>query len=71
MCIIVFFANNVSDYPKKKTIDLRLYKCKYLSGEFYLHGHSEYQFVDENEIIKFDLCRTDIPLVKYIKKLNN
>lgn len=62
---IKFLTNNVCEYPKK-TIDLRLYECEYLSGEFHLHDHSEYMFVDKNDIINFDLCPADISLAKYI-----
>lgn len=62
---IKFLTNNVCEYPKK-TIDLRLYECEYLSGEFHLHDHSEYKFVDKNDIINFDLCPADIPLAKYV-----
>ena len=65
---ISFITNNVCEYPNK-TIDLRLYECKYLSGKFHLHDHSEYKFVDKDEIINFDLCPADIPLAKYIKKV--
>ena len=61
-----FLTNNVCEYPKK-TVDLRLYKCKFLSGEFHLHDHSEYQFVDRNEIINFDLCPADIPLAEFVR----
>lgn len=63
---ISFITNNVCEYPNK-TIDLRLYECKYLSGKFHLHDHSEYKFVDKDEIINFDLCPADIPLAEYIK----
>ena len=64
---ISFITNNVCEYPNK-TIDLRLYECKYLSGKFHLHDHSEYKFVDKDEIINFDLCPADIPLAKYIRR---
>lgn len=62
-----FLTNNVCEYPKK-TVDLRLYECKFLAGEFHLHDHSEYQFVDRNEIINFDLCPADIPLAEFVKE---
>ena len=65
---INFLTNNVCEYPKK-TIDLRLYECEYLSGEFHLHDHSEYKFVDKNEIINYDLCPADIPLAKFVKEM--
>ena len=54
------------EYPSK-TIDLRLYECKYLSGEFHLHDHSEYRFVDREDIINYDLCPADISLAEYVR----
>lgn len=62
-----FLINNVCEYPTK-VVDLRLYECEYISGNFNLHDHSEYTFVDKSEIINFDLCPADIPLAKYIKE---
>ena len=62
-----FLTNNVCEYPSK-TIDLRLYECKYLSGEFHLHDHSEYKFVKKEDLVKYDLCPADIPLAEYVKK---
>ena len=64
---IRFLTNNVCEYPSK-TIDLRLYECKYLSGKFHLHDHSEYLFVDKNDIINYDLCPADIPLAEFVKE---
>lgn len=62
---IRFLTNNVCDYPSK-TIDLRLYECKYLSGEFHLHDHSEYLFVDKNEIINYLLHHNEINIDKIV-----
>ena len=64
---IKFITNNVCEYPDK-VVDLRLYECKYISGDFNLHDHFEYKFVDKNEILEYDLCPADIPLAEYIKK---
>ena len=64
---IKFLVNNVCEYPSK-TIDLRLYECKHISGEFNLHDHSEYRFVDNADIINFDLCPADIPLAEFVKE---
>lgn len=61
-----FIINNVCEYPTK-TVDLRLYECEYLSGEFKLHDHSEYVFVDKNKLLDYDLAKADIPLAKYLK----
>lgn len=67
---IKFLTNNICEYPDK-TIDLKLYECKYISGEFHLHDHSEYKFVSKEDIINYDLCKADIPLAEYVKKLRS
>ena len=64
---IRFLDNNVCEYPTK-TIDLRLYECKHVSGEFNLHDHSEYLFVDKEDIVNYDLCPADIPLAEFVKE---
>ena len=65
---IKFLTNNVCEYPTK-TIDLRLYECIYLSGEFNLHDHSEYKFVEIKDLLKYDLAPADIPLAKYLMEV--
>lgn len=64
---IRFITNNVCEYPDK-IVDLRLYECKYISGEFRLHDHSEYNFVSKDEIACYDLCPADILLAEYVKE---
>ena len=64
-----FLINNVCEYPDK-TIDLRLYACDYLDGEFKLHDHSEYKWISPAELLSFDLAPADIPLAEYVKSLN-
>lgn len=64
---IRFLVNNVCEYPSK-TIDLRLYECKYISGDFNLHDHSEYRYVSKTDIINFDLCPADVRLAKFVKE---
>lgn len=60
-----FLINNVCTYPNK-TVDLRLYYCEYISGEFKLHDHFEYKWVDKKELLNYDLALADIPLAEYI-----
>ena len=62
---IRFITNSIYEYPGK-TIDLRLYECKYNSGEFHLHDHSEYRFVNMDELLDYDFCPADIKLVNYL-----
>lgn len=63
-----FITNNVCEYPTK-VVDLRLYKCDYVSGEFNLHDHSEYKWVNKEKLLEFDLAPADIPLAEYVKKV--
>ena len=64
---IRFITNNVCQYPDK-IVDLRLYECKYVSGEFKLHDHYEYKYVSKDEILEYELCPADVPLAEYVKK---
>lgn len=61
-----YITNNVCEYPTK-TVDLRLYSCEYVSGEFHLHDHSEYKWVEKDKLLEYDLAPADIPLAKYVK----
>lgn len=63
-----YIINNVCEYPTK-IVDLRLYECEYISGEFKLHDHSEYKWVNIKELLNYDLALADIPLAKYLKEL--
>lgn len=60
-----FLINNVCKYPNK-IVDLRLYRCEYIGGNFKLHDHSEYSFVDKDEIVNYDLALADVPLARYV-----
>ena len=64
-----FITNNVCEYPNK-TIDLRLYECTYLNGEFKLHDHSEYVWVEKGNLLSYDLCPADIPLAEYVMEVD-
>lgn len=62
-----FLINSVCEYATK-IVDLRLYDCNYISGKFNLHDHSEYNWVDKDELLEYDLAPADIPLAEYVKK---
>ena len=63
-----FIINNICEYPTK-IVDLRLYECIYLSGEFKLHDHSEYNWVEVDKLLEYDLAAADIPLAKYLMEM--
>lgn len=63
-----FLTNNVFQYPAK-IVDLRLYSCEYVSGNFKLHDHSEYKYIDKNELLNYDLAPADIPLAQFVKEM--
>jgi len=60
-----FIVNNICEYPNK-IVDLRLYECVYISGEFKLHDHSEYNWVQIEKLLEYDLAKADIPLAQYL-----
>ena len=62
-----FIINNICEYPNR-TIDLRLYECEYISGNFKLHDHLEYAWVEIEKLLEYDLAKADIPLAKYLIK---
>lgn len=62
-----FITNNICETPERK-IDLRLYECEYISGEFNLHDHFCYEWVDIDKLFEYDLALADIPLAKYVKE---
>ena len=63
-----FLINNICEYPTK-IVDLRLYDCEYISGDFKLHDHSEYRWVSKDELLSYDLAPADIPLAEYVISL--
>ena len=62
-----FVINSICEYPTK-TVDLRLYSCDYIKGDFKLHDHSEYVWVDKKELLDYDLAPADITLAKFVKE---
>lgn len=63
-----YIFHNICKYPDK-VVDLRLYQCEYIFGMFQLHDHSEYKWVNKDEILHYDLAQADIPLAQYVKKV--
>lgn len=65
--VVRYITNSIYEYSNR-TVDLRLYECKYINGNFKLHDHSEYKFVAKNELLNYDFCPADVKLAEYVSK---
>ena len=60
-----FLASSVSEYIER-TIELRLYLCDYINGEFKLHDHHEIKWIELSELLNYDFAPADKELVNSI-----
>ena len=63
-----YLTNNVCEYPTK-TVNLKLYKCSFTAGNLTLSAHSDYEFVNKDKLLDYDLAPADIKLAEYIKEM--
>ena len=63
-----FIVNNIYEYPNK-TVDLRLYLCEYIEGEYKLIDHVEYKWINIKDLLDYDLADADIILANYVINL--
>ena len=62
-----FLIHHICEYPTK-TVDLRLYKCKYKDGIICLHDHFQFEWISKDQLLTFDLAPADIPLAHFVMK---
>ena len=62
-----YITHGICEYPGH-IVDLKLYECNYISGEFKLNIHSEYKWVDIEELLDYDLADADVILSKFLIK---
>lgn len=62
-----YITHSICEYPGH-IVDLKLYECDYISGEFKLNIHSEYKWVNIEELLDYDLADADIILSKFLIK---
>lgn len=62
-----YITHSICEYPGH-IVDLKLYECEYISGEYKLDIHSEYKWVDIEDLLDYDLADADIILSKYLIK---
>lgn len=60
-----YITENVYEY-KEKTICLKGYTVKYLSGNFLLNDHEQIKWVSKDKIMEYDLAPADISIAKKI-----
>lgn len=60
-----FITNNIHKYPKR-TINLKAYKAKYISGVFKLIDHDQIKWVTLDELKNYDFAPADIPINEYL-----
>lgn len=61
-------SSHIHDYGSFK-INLIAYLCNYVSGEIMLLEHLDYEFVEFENLINYDLADADIPVVETLKAL--
>ena len=62
-----YVTHSICEYPGH-IVDLKLYECEYKSGEFDLSIHSEYKWINIEELLDYDLADADVILSKFLIK---
>ena len=62
-----YLTHSICEYPGH-IVDLKLYECNYISGDFNLTIHSEYKWVNIEELLDYDLADADVVLSKFLIK---
>ena len=62
-----YLTHSICEYPEH-IVDLKLYECDYISGDFMLSTHSEYKWVNIEELLDYDLAEADVILSKFLIK---
>lgn len=62
-----YITHSICEYPGH-IVDLKLYECDYISGDFKINIHSEYKWVNIEELLDYDLADADVILSKYLIK---
>ena len=62
-----YLTHSICEYPAH-IVDLKLYECEYVSGEFELSTHSEYKWINIEELLDYDLAEADVILSKFLIK---
>lgn len=62
-----YITHSICEYPGH-IVDLKLFNCDYISGEFSMHEHSECKWVRIEELLDYDMADADVTLCNYLIK---
>ena len=62
-----YITHSICEYPGH-IVDLKLYECEYIDGEYRLSIHSDYKWVNIEELLDYDLADADVILSKFLIK---
>lgn len=62
-----YLTHSICEYPGH-IVDLKIYECEYISGDFKLTSHSEYKWVEIEDLLDYDLADADVILSKFLIK---
>ena len=62
-----YLTHSICEYPGH-IVDLKIYECEYISGKFKLVTHSEFEWVDIEDLFDYDLADADVILAKFLIK---
>lgn len=62
-----YITHSICEYPGH-IVDLKLYECDYIEGDYKLSIHSEYKWINIEELLDYDLADADVILSKYLLK---
>ena len=62
-----YITHSICEYPGH-IVDLKLYECDYISGGYQLNIHSEYKWINIEELLDYDLADADVILAKFLIK---
>ena len=62
-----YLTHSICEYPGH-IVDLKIYECDYIRGDFKLTSHSEYKWVNIEELLDYDLADADVILSKFLIK---
>ena len=62
-----YLTHSICEYPGH-IVDLKIYECEFIRGDFKLTSHSEYRWVEIEDLLDYDLADADVILSKFLIK---